>query len=140
MLLSKLFLCCDSASLDSRNNTVSAFHIAEGINAASFPVVIPRTTVIALISREETDPTDFNIQLQATLGGQQLFSGPFPMNFAGGLMGRTVVEVQGLVIPGPDDLTFLLRVGEEVVSSWITKVSQVGQPQMQLLLPQTPTT
>ncbi|MGB2678202.1 MAG: hypothetical protein WAN12_14050 [Candidatus Acidiferrum sp.] len=138
MLHSKLFLCADSASIDSRNNAVSAFHIAEGSNAAVFPVAVPRFTVIALLSREEADPVEFNIQLQASLGGQQLFSGPFPVNFAGGLLGRTIVELQGLVIPGPGDLTFLLRIEDQVLASWVIKVSQVGQPQMQLLLPQAP--
>jgi hypothetical protein len=140
MIQSRLFFCCDSAALDSRTNTISAFHIAEGSGAGAFPVAWPRITAIALLSREETDPADPNVQLQALLGDQQLFNGPFPVNFSGGLLSRSIVELQGLVVSGPGDLTFLLKIGEQVIGSWIIKVSQVGQPQLQLLIPQTPPT
>jgi hypothetical protein len=138
MLQSKLFLCSDSASIDSRTHTLSVFHIAEGSNAAAFPIALPRITVIAILTREEDDPADVQLQLTATLAGQHLFAGPFPANFAAGLLSRTVVEMQGLVIPGPGDLSFVLRNGEQPLATWIIKVSQVGQPQLQLLLPQVP--
>lgn len=137
MLRSKLFLCAESASIDSRSNTISAFHIIEMVNVAGFPAVVPRISVLAVLSREETDAVEANIHLEAFLGVQQLFSGPFPANFVG-LLSKSVVELQGMVLTGPGDLRFILKNGEEVLGSWSMMISQVGQPQMHLLYQQTP--
>ena len=50
----KLFLCSDSASIDVRTNTISAFHITEQLMTASFPVAIPRISVVTVLNREQS--------------------------------------------------------------------------------------
>jgi hypothetical protein len=138
VLQSTLFLCCDSAALDARLNTISAFHIAEQLNAASFPVVIPRLSVIGLFAREETDPSRNQLQLQIHLGPQQLFAGPLHVDFMQGLLARTIFEVQGLVVTAPGSLRFDLRNGDAAVASWVMMVNQVGQPEAQMVFPAPP--
>jgi hypothetical protein len=134
----KLFLCCDSASVDLRTNTISAFHITEQLGAPTFPVAIPRIHSIALINREETDPGALQLQLDAYLGNQQIASGPFNVNFANQLSARGIAEMQGLVLPGPGALRFVLRNRETTMGSWTVSVVQLGQLPIQMLLPAQP--
>jgi hypothetical protein len=135
---SKLFFCSDSSSLDARLNTISAFHIMEQINAPSFPVAVSRVAVISYLSREEGDPSTIQLQLRIFCGTQQLFDGPLPINFVQQLHTRSVVELNGLVVPAPLELRFLLLNGEQVLDSWVILVNQVGQPAAQLILPPPP--
>lgn len=139
MIQARLFLCSDSASIDARTNTVSAFHIMEQINAASFPVVMPRLSIIAILEREEADPATLQLQLQIYSGDQQLFAGPLPVNFFQQLISRAILELNGLVVPGPRNLNVVLRNGEQVVGSWMIVVNEVGQPRAQLVFPPRPT-
>ena len=138
MIQVKLFLCADSAAIDVRTNAISAFHITEQLNAASFPVAIPHVALIAVLIREETDPSNIQLQLQIHSGNQQLFAGPVSINFVQQLATRTVVDMHGLVVPAPGTLRFLLMNGDEKLSSWTILVSQVGQPAgVQMYLPMT---
>jgi len=134
----KLLLCADSNSLDSRSNTISAFHILEDFNAASFPVALPRVTVVAMVDREETDPSDIELQLRVYLGDKELFAGPFALNFAQRLSARALIEMQGIVVPNPGVLSFVLLNADQIFGSWAIRVSQIGQPKIQMQLPQNP--
>jgi hypothetical protein len=137
VIQAKVFLCADSAAIDARTNALSAFHIMEQLNAPSFPVAIPRVSMIAVLTRQDTDPSNVQLQLQIYSGNQQLFVGPMAVNFAQQLNARTVAEMHGLVVPAPGVLSFVLRNGDETLSSWTVLVSQVGQMPLQIFLPPT---
>ena len=131
----KLFLCSDSASIDVRTNTISAFHITEQLMTASFPVAIPRISVVTVLNREQSDPEQIRFELEALLGGQQVASGPFPINFGRQLSARGVGEMLGLVLPSPGTLRFVLKNGDAVMASWAISVVQVGQVPIQTYFP-----
>ena len=131
----KLFLCADSASIDSRQNTISAFHILEQINAPGFPVVVPRIAVVMLASREQNDPSVVELHLQILLGVQQLFDGPVPINFNQQLLTRAIIDLQGLLLPGPGELRLLLKEADDVLESWAVVVNQVGGTPVQMIFP-----
>jgi hypothetical protein len=140
VIQAKLFLCSDSAVIDARTNTISAFHIMEQINSTAFPVIVPRLSIVAMFEREETDPATVQLQVQIYSGNQQLFAGPLPVNFFQQLQSRTIVDLNGLVVPGLGSLRIVLRNEEQILSSWIIAVNQVGQPRAQLVFPpQSPT-
>jgi len=136
VIQAKLFFCSDSAALDVRYNTISAFHILEDLNAPTFPIAIPRLAVIAMFSRAEEDPSNVDLQLQILLGPQQLFATPVPLSFVQQLHARTILEISGFVVPSPGSLVFALRNGETLIGSWAIRVNQIGQPAVQLNLPQ----
>lgn len=138
MIRARLFFCADSTALDVRTQTVSAFHIMEFLNAVAFPVVVPRISVAALFERDQNDPQNFELQLSAIAGEQPLFVGPFPVNFAQQMQARTVVEMNGLLLPSPGTLRMLLGDGDRLVASWVITVNQIGQPQAQLVFAQPP--
>ena len=130
MIEVKLFLCSDSAAIDARTNAVSAFQIMEQVNAPSFPIVIPRMSIIATLTRGDED-AGRHLSLEIDCGGQQLFSGPFPINLSQPTA-RAVVELQGFVVPGPQPLHLLLKVEQETLSTWTIKMNQVGKMPMQM--------
>jgi hypothetical protein len=135
---SKLFFCSDSTSIDARSNALSAFNIIEQLNAPSFPVVVPRLAILIFLSREEGDPSVVQLQLQIFSGTQQLFGGPLAVNFVQQLSTRTIVELNGLLVPAPAELRLVLRDGDQLLDTWTVTVNQVGQPTAQLILPPPP--
>jgi len=138
LIEAKLLLCSDSSAIDARINTISAFHIMEQLTAAAFPVALPRIAIIALLTREEADPSQADLQLQIHLGPQQLFTGPMPVDFVQQLSTRAIVELHGLVIPAPGEVRVLIVKEAAVLASWTIKMQQVGEPEMQLHLPVQP--
>jgi hypothetical protein len=137
VIRSKLFLCSDSASIDARNNTLSVFHILEQLNAIGFPVVVPRLSVVAIFEREQTDPATIQLQLEIYAGLQQLFAGPIAVNFFQQLMARTVLELNGLVVPAPGNLRVVVTLEGQAVGSWTIPVIELGQPHAQIVFPPT---
>jgi hypothetical protein len=135
MIRAKTFFCADGASVDARTNTLCAFHITEQLNAAAFPIAVPRLSVMSLLSREAGDPSNVELQLQIHLGENQLFRGPVPINFAQQLTARTILEMQGFVVPSPGTLRFVLANDGVPIGSWEVLVNQVGQPRFQMVFP-----
>jgi hypothetical protein len=117
---------------------LSAFHIIEQINAPSFPIAVPRVAILAYLSREEADPAEVQLHLRIFSGAQLLFDGPFPANFSHQLTVRSIVELNGLIVPGPAEMRFVLLNGEDVLDFWNVAVIQTGHPALQLNLPPPP--
>ena len=135
MIQVKLFLCADSAAIDMRTNALSAFQIIDQLHAPSFPVAIPRISMIASLTREATDPSDVTLQLQIHCGNQQLYAGPVQINFLQQLSARTIVDMHGLLVPAPGSLQFLLSRDAEALSSWTILVNHIGRPEAQMSFP-----
>ena len=139
MIRAKLFVCSEGASVDARNNTISAFHILEQVNTPGFPVVLPKICVIALMERETTDPSNTVLQISVDSGDQQLSSHPFAVNFFQSTLGRTLLEFNGFLIPRPGLLRFSLKRENEILGSWSVLINQVEQqPPVQMHLPPPP--
>jgi len=114
-------------------NTLSAFHVLEQLSAPSFPVVLPRISVIGLFVREELDPETLQLQLKVVSGAQEVFDGPVTASFQQQPVARIILEMHGLVIPGPGDLSFLITDGDSPLCSWVVAVNHIGNPDMQQL-------
>jgi hypothetical protein len=138
LIQSKLFVCADSAAVDMRTSAVSIFHVLEQVNSPNFPVVIPRVSIVFILSREEADPSNSQCQLQIHSGNQQLFVRPVPVNFQQQFVSRTVLDMYGVVVPAPGNLRVELMNGEALLGSWSILVNQVGGPVFQMNLPVTP--
>ena len=110
----------------------------EQVNSPAFPVVMPRVAVVAYLSREEADPSVVQLQLRIFSGQQQLFDGPVSINFVQQLSTRSVIELNGLLVPAPVELRFVLLRGEDALDSWSVLINQVGLPAMQINLPPAP--
>jgi hypothetical protein len=130
-----LFLCAQSIAIDSRINTISVFHILEGLRAPAYPVVIPSISVVALLELDEQEPPNPDIELRFVLGGQQqLFTGPYPSSFQVNRKARAVAELNGLVIPAPGMLRISLHWQGRDIVSWNVACEQIAPPQLGLAL------
>jgi hypothetical protein len=134
VIQARLLLCSDSASIDARLNTISAFHIAEEMNTPSFPVVIPRISLVLMLVREEADPSNVQLQLQIHSANQQVFAGPIPFDFAQRLAGRAIADMHGLLVPLPGLLRFVVLYEERQLGSWAITMNQIGQASLQMNL------
>jgi len=122
-----LFVCCESAAIDARMNTISVFHILEELNAVNFPFVIQRFSVVLMLTRREDEPQNPDLHLRITLGAQELFNGPLTVSFQEHLRTRVVADLMGLVIPAPGDLMVDVQGADGARGHWTTRINQVGQ-------------
>ena len=133
MLTVRYFLCAESAALDQRKSTLSAFHILENTYAPLFPFLIPRISILAAFERTPDEPSMFPLILSVTLGEHQIFSGPVAVNFAQQLQTRTLVEMGGLPVSSPGKLKFSLLRDQELVASWTIVIERLNTPGMEQL-------
>jgi hypothetical protein len=133
MLSVKYFLCAESAALDQRRSTLSAFHILENTYAPLFPFLIPRISILAAFERTPEEPSLFPLSLLVTLGEQQVFKGTLAVNFAQQLHTRTVAEIGGLLISSPGKLKFSLFRDKEELASWVIAIERLNIPGMEQL-------
>jgi hypothetical protein len=129
----KYFLCSESAAIDLRKSTISAFHIIESAVVQAFPFMLPRISVIAAFERSSEELNVFQITLSVTLGEHQIFLGPIALNFAQQLQTRTVVEMGGLPISSPGKLKFAIRRDDIELAEWSIQIDRLGTQQIEQL-------
>ncbi len=110
MLKFILFIASESASIDRVSNNLSVFNIIEDIAAQSFPFAIPKITVTVLLSREDTDPNDYEGTVTVLNNTQTLHSFKIPMRFEDKLHSRLNIQLGGLPVSSPGMLSFKLHV------------------------------
>lgn len=92
---------------DAQTNTISAFNIFEGIGAGGFPLLLQQANFFALWQRDATDPAQTEATFTVGLDGQPaLATHQITMNFEGGMYHRTIVGLNGFVVPTPGILRF----------------------------------
>ena len=137
-MLVKLFAVCESAALDSRSNTISLFHLFEEVNAAGFPILVQKLAIV-LVSQERMTTSSLEMRTRITLGADELFNGPFNIVFQETPRHRTIIDLNGLIVPGPGDLVFELNHMGARVTAWTTIVrGNVPVPNMVIYQPQAP--
>src|ERR1700689_3033427 len=105
----KLFLCCESCSVDVRRNSLSLFHVIEEINSPSFPTIIPRLTLALFLDREASESNRVVGQVEIKSNELRIAGGPLVAVFHDKLTCRAVLEFQGFMIPAPGRLVASFR-------------------------------
>jgi hypothetical protein len=125
-----LFACAESAAVDQATQRLSIFHVLEEISSPVFPAAYPQFTMIVMASREQTEPSAFDLNLRITLSGQEqpLLDGGFQLEFQNRPRARTLAQIAGLPIPSPGVLHFSLSYEERELSAWDVLVTQVPHP------------
>lgn len=135
----KFFLCADSTTIDSRTNTISAFHIYEEAQAASYPLVLPRLAILVSIEREPSESNTPPLSLQGNLADlPPLFTVPINVTFSSDkTTARIVADINGLVIPAPGILHLSLLFNGESLATWDVKFNK-GEPPVARTVPLPP--
>jgi len=111
----RAFVVSDSAVIDRRTNALSIFNIHGEITAESFPVAIPRLTIIAVVERREDEEERPDLVLRIKQGNDRLFEQRFSVDFQGKEVARHIIELRGLVVSRPDPLVIqLLRNSRQI--------------------------
>jgi len=131
-----MILCAESAAVDQRKNTLSAFHIVEEIPAPSFPFLVLRIYIIALFVREIDEPLEqVAIQFRIYLDDSELARVPVDIRFQGHTRVRLISEVQGIVVEKPGLLKFVALHEDKPLASWTVPVRLVGRQEPQMDMP-----
>lgn len=130
------FLCSEAAIVDGKSNRLSIFNITEQVQAASFPVLIPKITVTALLSKSKKEREVASMKIHLTLNDKPLVDVPFVIDFQGKQRARGIAEIQGLLVNEPGDIKAELTYKKKVLGEWSFEITQmVGQPFTQLKQP-----
>lgn len=121
-------LCCEVNLLDSRTNTISLINLIEEINSPQFPFLLANFSIVAIFEREGDDPSSVACEITLTIGDQQLVRWPVDVVFDAGRLQRTMMNLQGLVIPITGSLqACVFREGTQL-GCWAMPVNQIEQP------------
>lgn len=126
----RLIVCCETNILDSRTNTVSCINLIEEIGSPQFPLLIPQFGVVALFEKEEGDQAVETCELRVKIGEAELLRGPLEIVFGVGRLHRSLVTLQGLVIPITGSLVASLERDGQELGKWEIPVFQ-ADPQIE---------
>jgi hypothetical protein len=121
-----MILCCEISLLDARTNTVSCINLLEEINSPQFPVLMPQFSVVALFDREEGDDENDECEVIIKIGGQELVRAPIGIAFQSGRRHRSLVNLQGFVVPLPGQL--LVSISKQSSELGIWEIPVIQQP------------
>lgn len=99
MIRPKICFAALAVIRDAETNTVSAFNILEGLIALGFPFFLQSLRLFVLWQREPGDPARVDGTFRVRIEEQELATAPMNADFQGGLLNRTVIKLDGLIIP-----------------------------------------
>jgi hypothetical protein len=106
MITARLCFAALAVVRDSESNSISAFNILEGLTAAGTPFLMQSVSFFALWQRELTDPPRASGTFTVAINDEELNRAAINVDFGGNTRNRTVVNVNGLVVPRPGSLRF----------------------------------
>jgi hypothetical protein len=125
MLTVRLKFPAENVLVDQQTQDVAAIGIiATGMKAVSYPVFLRRLCYLVFWDRSPEDAKDYDAVFSLKLGQTVIGGGAVTLNFGEDLSHRTLVRIEGVVIPQPGTLEFSLVVGG-VTASYSVDVGTV---------------
>jgi len=87
--------------LDSITNQVSIIDLFEQLKAPSFPVLVPRLTLLYYVSRDKDDPVTKDLKVVCKLSDAEIFKVDVKVDFKGEDSTRIVLGIDGLTLTQP---------------------------------------
>lgn len=138
----RLVICSDSVVVDQRSNNASVFNVIEQLQFPSFPQLLFRITVLALLVREDGDVDENPCRVVFRIDDREIFSYPANVRFQEGKTRmRLVAQIGGVPIPQTGVLEVSVEQvqdGDEeniTVGSWLIDIvesnpNEVVQPEL----------
>ena len=101
MIRSQYALCANRVIRDADENRISVIDLLDYMTVASFPIVLPRLSLIWALSRDEGDAEKYQAVVVLRLNEQTLLRTELEVNFQGSLSTRVTAVIGGLVLPAP---------------------------------------
>jgi hypothetical protein len=106
MISSKLCFAATAIIRDGESNFISAFNVIEGMVAAGFPMFVPQLSSFALWLRDEGDPQRLAGTFTVSLNDDVLTRVAMHVDFGNVFRSRSVINMNGLVVPRAGVLWF----------------------------------
>lgn len=87
--------------VDSITNQVSIIDLFEQLKASSFPVLVPRLTLLYYVSRDKEDPVTQDLKVVCKLSDSEIFEVDVKVDFKGEDSTRIVLGIDGLTLTQP---------------------------------------
>jgi len=111
MIRSRMCVLAENVVRDADTNTISIFGIVEEMRAQGFPLFVHKIAFFILWERELTDPPRYEAQFSVTLNEQTVHTLAINIEFREGTrLNRSIVNVNGLVLTQPGQLTFRVTI------------------------------
>lgn len=107
----------------------------DSIVAAGFPLFIQKAAILLLLERADGDPVTADFVIKVTLGDHDLATVKVTVEFLDKPLNRTIVRINGFVVPSEGTLRVDLYHGKEVVSTFRVLVVRTTENQGQLFSP-----
>ncbi len=131
MIRGILSVCAESIVRDVTTNNVSVLNIIEEINTPSFPVAIQKLSSLFYLVRNEKDAAVNELSIRFIINGEEINRFPVHSDFQDKLKTRVIVNLQGLVIPGPGRLHAILFLEDEEIGLWDIQINHTGMAKIQ---------
>lgn len=132
---------CDTAIVadlviqDAARNSLSLVQILEELTGRGFPLVIPRFSMLFLVSREPTDPPTSQGTVRILLNDTVLLENRISIAFEDKYRHRMLLSVDGLVIPGTGVLRTTMTPDGGDTTTWATAINAEGAAQLTVVSP-----
>jgi len=117
---------------DGETNTISAFNIFEGISSVGFPFLLQNAAFFVLWDRDPTDPGRIGATFTVGVDGHPaLGTQEIALDFQEVLIHRSIIRLNGLVVPTPGSLRFRIAPETGTAAEFAFDVS-AAPPQLQV--------
>jgi len=136
MIELRMCFAAEAVVRDAVTNSISVFNLLDDIAAAGAPFFMQKVAFVALWRRATEDPDRVAGRFSVVMNERNLFAQPIEVDFAGRPQARTMVNLGGLVVPGPGTVRFRIDLetgarAEYEINVQITPVVAQAQPRPQ---------
>jgi hypothetical protein len=123
MIIPKVCFAALALVRDAETNSMSVFNILENVTAVGMPVLIQNMAFFVLWQREEADERRVGGTFTAAIGDLELTQTHVDLDFGANIRNRTLVNLNGLVIPRPGALRFRIVLTNDVEASYTVDIA-----------------
>jgi hypothetical protein len=127
MIRQKICFVAEGVLIDSHTGQASAFNILEGIQAGGFPLFIQKSAFFCLWERDDTDASQYRAVFTVTLGNEEIARQNLDIDFLEKIRNRSIVYLNGIVIPRPGLVVFRLSVPEHATAEYTIEIISTPQ-------------
>ena len=112
MITSKVLLVADRAIRDNETGNLSIINIIEDITAESFPILIPRLTIVAFIHKEQDDNSKPNLRFKLLNNETSIGDHSIKVDFREKNRTKAIIQLGTVPIREPGIAHFILTDAE----------------------------
>jgi hypothetical protein len=131
MITCKLLLCAEGVLRDAERGGISIFNILEGLEVTGFPFFLQKMDIFALFERLPDDPPIYNLLFRISIGEVELVATRLAVDFRDKLRNRSMVHIQGLVIPHPGLMRVAAKLDGNDLNTYDIRIEQMGVPRVE---------